>query len=105
MRGRGAGSADGRNGRHEAVGNWGLGEAGIGQCHCRRRAASAILTNRTRPLSDLPCGVAEPEFSPREERRQITVYPFLAGKLSAFGVLCRKAMFCTLADLRQEVGR
>ena len=29
MRGRGAGSADGRNGLREAVGNWGLGKAGI----------------------------------------------------------------------------
>jgi hypothetical protein len=54
MRGRGAGSADGRSGRREAIGtNWGLGKAGIGQCHGLPRATSAILTNRTRPLSDL----------------------------------------------------
>jgi len=53
MRGRGAGSADGRSGRREAVGNWGLGKAGIGLYHCLPRAASATLTNRTRPLSDL----------------------------------------------------
>jgi len=53
MRGRGAGSADGRSGRREAVDNWGLGKTGIGQCHCLPRATSAILTYRTRPLSDL----------------------------------------------------
>jgi hypothetical protein len=47
MRARGAGSADGRNGRREAVGNWGL-KAGRGQCHCLPRAASAIMTNRAR---------------------------------------------------------
>jgi len=100
MRGRDAGSADGRTGRREAVGNWGLGKARIGQCHCSPHAASAILTSRTRLLSN-----SEPEFSSREEEGISRVYPFSLDELSAFCALCRKAMFCTLADLRQEVGR
>ena len=67
------------------------GHASVIACCARLRP----LTNRTRPLSD-----AEPEFSSREEEGISRVY-----ELSAYCMLCRKAMFCTLADLRQEVER
>jgi hypothetical protein len=46
MRARGAGSADGRNGQREAVGNW--GKAGYVGVIAGGARPSAILTNRTR---------------------------------------------------------
>ena len=95
MRGRDAGSADGRTGRREAVGNWGLGKARIGQCHCSPHAASAILTSRTRLLSN-----SEPEFSSREEEGISRVYPFSLDELSAFCSLCGKRASGKLANQR-----
>ena len=85
MRGRGAGSADGRNGRREAVvtGVWVRpGEASVIAC----RARSAILTNRTPPLSN-----SEPEFSLREEEGISRVYRFLARRTVRILLFVRKA--------------
>ena len=56
------------------------------------------------PLSRISvCDVAEPEFALREKKVDYGI--FSVGKLSAFSLLCRKAIFCTLGDLRREVER
>jgi hypothetical protein len=106
MRARDAGSADGRSGRREAVGDWGLGKAGIGPCRCSPRATSAILTNRTPPLGS-PF-LASPSLNFRRMKKKADrgiLLHFPLRKLSAFHLLCRKAIFCTLGELRQEVER
>ena len=104
MRGRGAGSADGRSGRREAVGNWGLVKAGIGR-HCLPRATSAIMTNCTRPLGSLFVASPSLNFRRAQKKADHWILRISRCQLSAFGPLCRKAIFCTLGDLRQEVER
>ena len=104
MRGRGAGSADGRSGRREAVGGVGV----------RPGKASVIAAAHDLGHSDEPHTpslgspfVASANLNSFSAKKKADhwVYPFLARELSVFRALCRKSIFCALGDLRQEVER